>query len=316
MNPLDLDCAGEAARIEHFLRHGIARELKRRGAVVGVSGGVDSAVCAALAARALGSERVLALLMPEREASDEGRLRAENLCRHLGIEYLVEDITAALEAAKCYANRDSAIRRLFPEYGPGWRNKIVLAGTLGTPWFALVVESPAGERLSRRMPHDIFQQVVAANNWKQRMRKATEYYHAERVNYAVIGTPNRLEYALGFFVRGGDGLADIKPIAHLYKTQVYQLAEFLGIPAEIRSQPPSTDTYSLPQTQEEFYFTLPFAQADQLLSAMPSGLAPGEAGAELGLDGDQVRRIWQDFAAKQRHAARTLQDALIMGERE
>lgn len=314
MHPLHLDYPAEAARIEAFLHRGIARRLRRRGAVVGVSGGVDSAVCAALATRALGRERVLALLMPEREACDSGRSRAARLCRRLGIAYRTEDITPALVATHCYSSRDEAIRRLFPDYGPGWRNKIVLAGTQGTPWFALVVESPAGERMSRRLPHDIFQQVVAANNWKQRLRKATEYYHAERLNYAVVGTPNRLEYALGFFVRGGDGLADIKPIAHLYKTQVYGLAEFLGIPDDIRLQPPSTDTYSLPQTQEEFYFSLPLEQADRLLHAMPRGVPAAEAGADLGLDGEQVARIWQDFAAKQRLAQRTLQDALVMGE--
>lgn len=314
MHALELDCAAEIRRIVDFLRHAMARGLRRRGAVLGVSGGVDSAVCAALAARALGPGRVLALLMPEREASDGGRERAERLCRQLGIEYRIEDISTPLEAVGCYTRRDEAIRRLFPAYGEGWRNKIVLSGNSGTPWFTLVVESPEGERMSQRMPHAVYLQVVAASNWKQRIRKATEYYHAERLNFAVIGTPNRLEYALGFFVRGGDGLADIKPIAHLYKTQVYALADFLGIPDEIRSQPPSTDTYSLPQTQEEFYFALPFDRADRLLHAMDTGIEPAEVGRGLGLEPGQVEVFWRDFAAKQRVAARTLRDALVIGE--
>lgn len=312
MNDFDIDCAAETRRIGDFLRHTVARRLNRRGVVLGVSGGVDSAVCAALAARALGPQRVFALLMPEREASSGGRLRAERLCRRLGIAYRVEDITATLEAVGCYVGRDQAIRRLFPDYGPGWRNKIALAGSGGTPWFNLVVESPSGEQMSQRMPHDVYLQVVAASNWKQRIRKANEYYHAERLNYAVVGTPNRLEYALGFFVRGGDGLADVKPIAHLYKTQVYALAEFLGVPEEIRSQPPSTDTYSLPQTQEEFYFALPFDRADRLLHAMASGSDPAEAGTRLGLDTQQVEAFWRDFAAKQKGADRTLRDALVI----
>jgi NAD+ synthase len=252
--------------------------------------------------------------MPEREASSSGRLRAERLCRSLGIAYRVEDITVTLEAVGCYAGRDQAIRRVFPDYGLGWRNKIALAGNGGTPWFNLVVESPTGERMSQRMPHDVYLQVVAASNWKQRIRKATEYYHAERLNYAVIGTPNRLEYALGFFVRGGDGLADVKPIAHLYKTQVYALAEFLGISDEIRSQPPSTDTYSLPQTQEEFYFALPFDRADHLLHAMDCGGQAAEVGMRMGLEAQQVEAIWRDFAAKQRGAARTLRDALVIDD--
>lgn len=316
MNTPDVDCESEVRRIERFLRQGIARTLNRRGAVLGVSGGVDSAVCAALVTRALGPDRVLALLMPEREASEAGRERAERLCRRLGIDYRIEDITPCLEATGCYAHRDEAIRRLFPDYGPGWRNKIALAGNGDIPWFALVVESPEGDRQSRRMPHDVYLQVVAANNWKQRIRKATEYYHAERLNYAVIGTPNRLEYALGFFVRGGDGLADLKPIAHLYKTQVYALAEHLGIPDDIRSQPPSTDTYSLPQTQEEFYFTLPFDQADRLLHAMAQGESPAEAAMRLGMETSRVESFWRDFVGKQRVAARTLREAMTIEEGE
>ncbi|MGE5469625.1 MAG: NAD(+) synthase [Bacteroidota bacterium] len=309
----NLDCAAETQRIEQFIRHTVARTLNRRGAVLGVSGGVDSAVCAALAARAVGAGRVKALLMPEREASDDGRARAERLCRQLEIPYRTEDITAGLVAVGCYSQRDEAIRKVFPAYGPGWRNKIALAGNGGgTPWFNLVVESPAGERMCRRMPHDVYLQVVAANNWKQRLRKGTEYYHAERLNYAVIGTPNRLEYALGFFVRGGDGLADLKPIAHLYKTQVYALAEYLGVPEEIRSQLPSTDTYSLPQTQEEFYFALPYGEADHLLHSMDAGIDPGLAGEELGLKSDQVNIVWRDFAGKQRLAQRTLREAITI----
>lgn len=315
MNRLDLDCEAEVGRIEQSLRQGIARTLNRRGAVLGVSGGVDSAVCAALAARALGPGRVLALLMPEREASDDGRARAERLCRQLDIACVTEDITASLEAVGCYSRRDDAIRRVFPDYGPGWRNKIAMAGGNGsTPWFNLIVESPVGEQMSRRMPHDVYLRVVAATNWKQRIRKATEYYHAERLNYAVVGTPNRQEYALGFFVRGGDGLADVKPIAHLYKTQVYALAEYLGVPKEIRTQPPSTDTYSLPQTQEEFYFALPFQKADMLLHAMDQGADPAAAGSELGLQRTQVEALWRDFAGKQRVAARALRDAITVAD--
>lgn len=320
MHKLELDCAEETRRIEEFLRHGVARTLNRRGAVLGVSGGVDSAVCAALAARALGPTRVMALLMPEIESSPDSRKRGEQLCQQLGIAYTVEDITPGLAAVRSYTRRDEAIRQLFPDYGPGWRSKIALAGNLGDgsgngggiTWFNLVVQSPEGEMMTRRMPVQVYNQVVAANNWKQRLRKGFEYYHAERLNYAVIGTPNRLEYALGFFVRGGDGLADIKPIAHLYKTQVYALAEYLDIPEAIRSQPPSTDTYSLPQTQEEFYFTLPFSDADQLLHAIDSGGDPLALGDAIGLSQAQVAQLCRDFAGKRRQAERTLRNAIIL----
>jgi len=309
-----LDCFAEIARIDRFLAD-TTRQLNRRGVVLGVSGGIDSAVCAALAAHALGRQRVFALLMPERESSDAGTERGRRLCAALDIPHAFEDITASLEAQGCYRRRDEAIRRLFPAFATGWRHKIVVKGT-GVPHFDLIVEDPEGGRQSARLPADIAQQVIAATNFKQRTRKALEYYHAERLNYAVLGTPNRLEYELGFFVRGGDGLADVKPIAHLYKSEVYELAAHFGIAEEIRRQPPSTDTYTLPQTQEEFYFGLPTRRADQLLHALTSGLSAVEAARALDLDPAWVTRVFADFAGKRKVAARGLREAPVLSHLE
>jgi NAD+ synthase len=313
---LDIDAAATACEIEEAIRRLIAGRLHRRGAVVAVSGGVDSAVCATLAARALGSQRVLGLLMPERDSAPDGTDRGKRLCEHLGIEYVIEDIAAVLEALGCYRRRDEAIRKLFPEYSPGYRQKIAVAENLlgrdRLNYFNLIIESPDGRREKQRMPLEVYLQVVAATNMKQRTRKLLEYYHAERLNYAVLGTPNRLEYDLGFFVRGGDGLADLKPIAHLYKTQVYSLAEYLAVPEEIRRQPPSTDTYSLPQTQEEFYFALPYNQMDLVLYALLHDVPADETGPALGLTAEQVQRVYRDIAAKQRTASRLLHAALLV----
>ncbi|MBX9633811.1 MAG: NAD(+) synthase, partial [Magnetospirillum sp.] len=235
--------------------------------------------------------------------------RAKRLCQRLGIQPIVEDISATLAAAGCYERRDQAIRQVFPAYGSGWRQKIVISGQGRLPYFTLVVESPSGERAAKRMPLEVYLQVVAATNFKQRVRKMTEYYHADRLNYAVIGTPNRLEYELGFFVRGGDGLADVKPIAHLYKTQVYAMAAHLNVTEEIRRQLPSTDTYSLPQNQEEFYFALPYEQADIVLHAMNNGLDAASAAARIGLQTEVVEQVMKDFTGKRRLAERLLMDA-------
>jgi NAD+ synthase len=309
---LTIDCAAAAKRIENFL-HTTLRKLNRRGCVLGISGGVDSAVCAHLAARAVGPERVLGLLMPERESSEEAGARARRLCENLRIRYVVEDISSSLEVIGCYRRRDEAIQSLFPEYGTGWRQKILITnGNSWTPYFNIVVQSPNGERFERRLPSEVYLQVVAATNFKQRVRKSVEYHYAERLNYAVLGTPNRLEYALGFFVRGGDGLADLKPIAHLYKTQVYALAEYLGVPEEIRREPPSTDTYSLPQTQEEFYFALSYGDADLVLYAMSNGLTPDAIAGALGREPRQVEYIIKDFERKRIVAARTLRDSFVL----
>lgn len=312
---LAIDCAAEADRIAEFLVQTV-RSLNRRGLVVAVSGGVDSALCLMLAVRAVGVERVLALLMPERDSSGEGTTRARLLCERLRVRFLVEDISASLAAIGCYRRRDEAIRWLIPGYRPDWRHKLVISPSVDgrIPHFEIVVEDPEGQRSSRRIPSDVYLQIVAATNFKQRIRKTIEYYHAERSNYAVLGTPNKLEYELGFFVRGGDGLADIKPIAHLYKTQVYALAQYLGVPEDIRRQPPSTDTYSLPQTQEEFYFALSYDRADLVLHAMCNAIEPCTVAARLGMSEDQVRHIFRDFDGKRRVARRSLRGAFVLGE--
>jgi NAD+ synthase len=300
--------AGEIERICAWLRETVLGQLKRRGAVLGLSGGIDSSVCAALCARAFGADRVLGLFMNERDsAGDTARL--SKLCADaLGIATADEDLSPMLDAAGCYARRDEAIRSVIPRYAPGWRCKIVLPSVLESDRyriFSVVVRSPDGEELTARMPPAAYLTVVAATSFKQRTRKMLEYFHADRLVYAVCGTPNRLEYDQGFFVRNGDGSADVKPIAHLYKTQVYELAAALGVPEEIRARPPTTDTYSLPQSQEEFYFSLPYAGMDACLYARDHGVPAGEVAEALGLTAAQVERVWRDIDGK-RAAARYL----------
>ncbi len=315
---LDLDCAAEVRRIADVLRHQIGRELHRRGAVVAVSGGVDSAVCAALVVQALGRERVFGLLLPEQDSAADDTARGLRVCETFGIKHVIEDITPMLAALGCYQRRDAAIRALFPNFGPDWRCKISLAEGLlkqaRVNYFNLTVASPAGVQQRQRMPLPVYLGVLAATNMKQRTRKLLEYHHAERLNYAVVGTPNRLEYELGFFVRGGDGLADVKPIAHLYKTQVYALARHLGVPDEICSRAPDTGTYSLPQTQSEFFFGLPTEQLDLLLYAHEHALPAEAAAATVHLTPAQVARAYSDLAAKRQLARQLHQLALLMNE--
>lgn len=307
---LVLDWQAEADRIAGWLRETLVQRLRRRGFVVAVSGGVDSAVCAALAVRAVGRDRVYALLLPERESSASSRERGERLSRHLGIAHEVFDVSAALQAFGCYGRRDAAIRRLVPEYGDGWKSKIVIAGGTahGINFFKLVVAAPGGEAHETRLPLAEYLEIVASTNFKQRARKAVEYFHADRLHYAVLGTPNRLEYDQGFFVKLGDGAADCKPIAHLYKSQVYAMARELGLPADICSAAPTTDTYTLAQGQDEFFFALPYRQMDLALWAVNRGEPPAGVAAILGCSEAQARRIVDDIAAKRR-AARYLHAA-------
>jgi NAD+ synthase len=283
----------------------VLRRLRKRGAVVGVSGGIDSSVASALCVRALGAERVVALLMPESESSDDTLELSRVLTSHLGVTEILEDITPILDATGCYRRRDEAIKEVVPEFDAGWKAKLVLPSVLdgGLPVFSVVVESPAGERRKERLSASAYRAVVAATNFKQRSRKMLEYYHADRLDYAVIGTPNRLEYDQGFFVKGGDGAADVKPLAHLYKTQVYALAEYLGIPDEIRSRPPTTDTYSLPQSQEEFYFSVPYDVLDLCMYALNHEIDATRVTEATGLSEEAVGLVYKDIESKRRATA-------------
>ena len=291
------------------MRQQVGEVLRRSGLVVAMSGGVDSSVCAALAAAAVGRRRVLGLALPERESDAQSLSLARDWATQLGIAFLVEDISPILDACGCYARRDAAIRRLLPEYGEGWRCKLVLEGggldseRLNVCYIA--VQPPGGAVRKVRLPAREFREIVAATNFKQRVRKMLEYHHADRLHYAVVGTPNRLEYDQGFFVKGGDGFADVKPIAHLYKTQVYQLAEHLGVPAAVRTRPPTTDTYSLPQTQEEFFFSLPLGELDLVLQAHNAGRSVAAVAGELGFEPEQLERAYRDIERK-RNATRYL----------
>jgi len=299
---LEIDPAAVVSRIRDVLREQLATNLKRRGLVVGMSGGVDSSVCAALAVEAVGPKHVLGLFMPERESDPESLNIARSFAERLGMESVTEDIASTLSGAGCYRRRNEAIRRVVPEFTDDWGCKLVLpadrleADRLNITY--LVVQPPNGEMRRVRLPAPEYRQIVAASNFKQRVRTMLEYYHADRLHYAVVGTPNRLEYDQGFFVKGGDGLADVKPIAHLYKTQVYQLADYLGVPTSITSRPPTTDTFSLPQSQEEFYYNMPTSTLDVVLHARNEGRAASELAEEIGFTAEQVQRAYGDIDQK------------------
>src|SRR6185295_2851917 len=303
---LRIDAEKEIERISARVRETLGHTLKRRGAVVGLSGGIDSSVVAALCVRALGKERVLGLHMHERESSNETRRLSRAIADALGIETVDEDITPLLEAAGCYRRRDEAIRSVILDYKPSWKSKIVLPSVTDSDAlriYSIVVHAPDGRERKARLDQAAYLTIVAATNFKQRVRKMLEYFHADRLNYAVAGTPNLLEYDQGFFVKNGDGAADFKPIAHLYKSQVYQLAAALGVPDEIRRRPPTTDTYSLSQSQEEFYFSLPYAQMDLCLYAKNHGVSAEETARALQLTPQQVERVFRDIDGKRAFAA-------------
>lgn len=287
------------------LKKEVFLNLKRKGAVVGISGGIDSSVTVALTVKALGAENVTGIILPERDSSNESKELALKLATQLNINTIEEDITPALEGFGCYKRRDEAVVSVFPEYNPEeYKMKISISAKLMNqnlpPIFYLTIIDNKGKSKSKMLPAKEYLEIVAASNFKQRCRMSMLYYHAERLYYGVVGTPNKHEVSQGFFVKHGDGGADIMPIGNLYKTQIYQLAEFLKIPGEIIQRTPTSDTYSAEQTQEEFFFQLPFHEMDLIWYGYENEFTASEVAKELQRSEDEIKAIYNNFSRKQK----------------
>jgi NAD+ synthase len=285
------------------LKNDIQNILRRKGGIIGISGGIDSSVTLALAVKALGADKIKGLMLPEKDSSPESLVLAKKLADKFQVQYEIEEISDALQGLNCYGRRDEAVKKVFPEYdSKNYKFKIGITPNPLNPnlpaiFNATIIDSE-GRQKSKILPLAEYLQIVAASNFKQRTRMSMIYYYAEKLHYAVIGTPNKHEVEQGFFVKHGDGGADIMPIAHLFKTQVYQIAHYLEIPQEIIDRTPTTDTYSAEQTQEEFFFQLPFYQMDLLWYAFENNYSAEEVGEVLGMTEKEVQGIFNGFVRK------------------
>lgn len=301
-NSIDIDPDKVTEEIVTTIQDTVLKRFKKKGVVIGLSGGLDSSVVLALAVRALGSERVHGVMMPEKDSDDSSVSLAEQLAQKFGVSYDIENITPVLKGFRCYERRDEAVKRVFPAYEDGDSVKLALPGNLlETPTlniYQLTLVKPDGSEYTKRLPLNEYLQIVAASNFKQRTRMTMLYYHGEMRNYAVLGTANKNEHELGFFVKYGDGAADIFPIRHLFKTQIFQLAEYLGVPAEITQRKPTTDTYSAEQTQEEFFYRIPFAILDRVWYGYEKGAESIKIGETVDLSAEQVERVIVDIKRK------------------
>ena len=286
------------------LKNDVAQKLQRRGAVIGISGGIDSSVCMALAVKAFGSEKVIALMLPEQDSSSVSKDMALKLANKFKVETLEENISKALDGFGCYERRDEAIANVIASFDPKVdKAKIEIKQSMGQnipAVFSITVIKPNGDILSKLLPAKDYLQIVAATNFKQRSRMSMLYYHAERLHYAVIGTPNKHEVEQGFFVKYGDGGADIMPIGKLYKTQVYQLARHLGVPQDIIDRVPTTDTYTAEQTQEDFFYQMPFKDMDLIWYGWENKYTAEEVGKVMGKTAKEIENTYKGFERKKK----------------
>jgi len=301
---LDIDPGKEISRISEFIRESTFKKFRRRGAVVGLSGGVDSAVVAEFLVQALGKERVLALLLPEKESNPISTEYGLSQAKKLGIETVLVDITDRLKTLKVYEERDSVIRDIFPEFDSSFRFHVTLPQNLlkkdRISYHSMTIEDENGKRQTRRISAKGWLRISACQNMKQRVRMVELYHHSEMNHYIVAGTTNKTEVCQGFFVKYGDGGVDLEPISHLYKTQIYELAKKLGVIEEIIHRSPSPDTYSLPVTDKEFYFCIDYELLDLLLYAYHNNIELDDIASVMGLKHDQIKRVFSDFRAKER----------------
>jgi NAD+ synthase len=283
ISELGIDPEQEAKRIDRLISDTLSTR-DASGVVLGLSGGLDSSVVAALSVRALDGDRVRALIMPERDSSadsaEDARLHAEQL----GIDYEIENLTEALGAIRCYEGSASELVRL----RKGIRIAINLLPGAGRKGFLTNLDGAGGRQ---------FQQFLAFHRMKHRLRMIVLHREAEKGNLLVMSCANRTEFETGFFVRYGDDSGDIAPIKHLYKTQVFQLGRHLGLPEKILGKQPSPDLFA--GMKDEEILGMRYSELDSILWCLDSALSDNEIMDKTGSDRKTI-----DYVKEIKHRSR------------
>ncbi len=304
LDVLKIDPVQELDKLSKFIVDQVSVVYRRKGVTVGLSGGIDSACIAAVAVHAVGKEKVIGLVLPESESNPISSEYAIKHAQALGIEHRQIDITPTVDSVVMYKWRDEYLQKLIPEYKSGYKYNITLPTDLlaraSFSFYRLQVQMPDGEIKNKRLNLDEFRAITSFANIKIRARMLHLYAEAERRNLLVAGTTNRTEFILGDFCKYGDGGTDIEPFTHLYKNQIYQLSDYLEVIPEIIDRQPSPDTFSLPVSDQEFFFRISFDKLDYLLFAWEHAVPTNDAAKVLDLSEDAVGRAYKDFDSKYR----------------
>lgn len=293
MEELNRDIENLALNIRSFIKSQIS-SFKKKGVVLGVSGGIDSAVALTLCVQELGKENVYGILLPEKESAPSSRTLGAEICESLGVQYEEVPISPILESLNIYEKKEQIIKRTCPEYDPRiHKTSLVLPdflnqGLLNVPYIWLIKD---GETIAKyRLKANDYLELIGLQGVKQRSRMVIQYMYAEKLNYVVCGTTNKTELVLGQFVKYGDGGVDLEPLADCYKMQIYALGKFLNVNEEIMKRPPSADTWSHYTTDEEFYWRMPIHVMDQLLYSQEHHLPLHVIEKNTGLPRDKIEK--------------------------
>ena len=287
--------------LQIFIHEQVNSNFRKRGVVIGISGGIDSAVAVKLCCGAVGKENVLGIILPEKESNPQSQEFAKKYCEKLGIKYEIEDITSILDSSEIYQIREKIVKKYFPDYNQSCKYRIVFSENFDSDGLSIpYLEVNDGNNQIHKIKlslNDYFT-ITAATNIKHRIRMTRLYFHAEKNNFLVCGTTNKAEFQQGYFVKYGDGGVDIEPLANLYKTQIYQLGTYLDIPNEIIERKASPDTWSFDVSDEEFFYSLPYEIVDLMLFAKEKSVTLSDICSTLDLKEEKVKRILNSIERK------------------